>query len=327
MRVNLDNKSLDIEARDVNYILPAYIRSYQFYSKNEIPTKIIFPMFVSVRAAGVDIPIEWVPPLDPVAAEIASDGNNVAEVTEEQEVVLDEKDKTIAKVLNSDRFKEILEDTLPYGEHAPMKQGKNKMILAVAQADEGMKFLLTHSEEEVRLLAEARLSISSWPLHIKRVQNLINQAKARNGWLGIPLSYYSAHTGRFGGTEGLNVQNFGKRGRTGSGIHPLIKKVGGLIEAPEDYIFITPDLSQIEARMLAWFAGQDDLLESFARGEDVYSEFATILFNSKVYKVEEDDPDPDPEPLIKLLEIRRGFVKDAILGCGYGMGSNRFYQN
>ena len=98
MRINSDNKSMDMEARDINYILPAYIRSYQFYSKNEIPTKIIFPMFVSVRAAGVDIPIEWVPPLDPVAAEIASDGNNVAEVTEEQEVVLDEKDKTIASL-------------------------------------------------------------------------------------------------------------------------------------------------------------------------------------------------------------------------------------
>lgn len=235
------------------------------------------------------------------------------------------KHKTVAKVLNSDRFKEILEDTLPEGEHAPMKQGKNKMILAVAQADEGLKFLLTHQIEEIRFLAEARLAISSWPLHIKRVQNLINQTKARNGRLGIPLKYYSAHTGRFGGGEGLNVQNFGKRGRTGSGIHPLIKKVGALIEAPEGYTFITPDLSQIEARMLAWFAGQDDLLRAFADGEDVYSEFATKLFNSKVCKPDKDDP--DPEPVRKLMEIRRGFGKDAILGCGYGMGANRFYDN
>ncbi|KKK86793.1 hypothetical protein LCGC14_2759670, partial [marine sediment metagenome] len=195
------------------------------------------------------------------------------------------------------------------GEHPPMKQGK--MILAVAQVDEGMKFLLTHQKEEIRLLAEARLAISSWPLHIKRVQNLINQAKARNGFLGIPLSYHSAHTGRFGGSEGLNVHNFGKRGRTGSGIHPLIKEVGSLIEAPEGYTFITPDLSQIEARMLAWFAGQDDLLQTFANGEDVYSEFASDLFNSKVYKPDKDDP----EPIQKLMEIRRGFGKDAILGC------------
>ncbi len=236
---------------------------------------------------------------------------------------VDKKRKTLAKVLNSNIFKNILEDTLPKGEHPPMKQGKNGSILAVAQADEGMKFLLTHQKEEIRLLAEARLSISSWPLHIKRIQNLINQAKARNGYLGIPLTYYSAHTGRWGGGEGLNVQNFGKRGRTGSGIHPLIKEVGSLIEAPEGYTFITPDLSQIEARKLAWFAGQDDLLQAFATGSDVYSEFASDLFNSKVYKPDKDDP----EPIQKLMEIRRGFGKDAILGCGYGMGTNRFYQN
>ncbi len=256
-------------------------------------------------------------------AEMEAEKNNALDKVDWVSMYVTKKHKTVAKVLNSDRFKELLEDTLPEGEHAPMKQGKNKMILAVAQVDEGMKFLLSHPKEEVRLLAEARLSISSWPLHIKRVQNLINQAKARDGWLGIPLSYCSAHTGRFGGGEGLNPQNFGKRGRTGSGIHPLIKKVASLLEAPEGYTFITPDLSQIEARMLAWFAGQDDLLESFAKGEDVYSEFATTLFNSKVYKPEKDDP----EPIQKLMGIRRGFGKDNILGDGYGMGAARLYTN
>ena len=98
MRINSDNKTMDIEARDINYILPTYVRSYQFYSKNELPTKIIFPMFVSVKAAGVDIPIEWVPPLDPVAVEIGKDGSNVAEVTEEQEAALDKKDAEIKRL-------------------------------------------------------------------------------------------------------------------------------------------------------------------------------------------------------------------------------------
>ena len=98
MRINQENKSMDIESRDINYILPAYVRSYQFHMKNELPTKIIFPMFVSVKAGGVDIPIEWVPPLEPIATEIAKDGNNVAEVTEEQEAALDEKDAEIARL-------------------------------------------------------------------------------------------------------------------------------------------------------------------------------------------------------------------------------------
>ncbi len=103
MRINQENKSLDIEARDINYILPAYVRSYLFYSKNEFPEKIIFPMFASVTLLAADrqsvvIPIEWVPPLDAIATEIAKDGSDVAEVTPAQEAALDEKDEEIDRL-------------------------------------------------------------------------------------------------------------------------------------------------------------------------------------------------------------------------------------
>ena len=82
------------------------------------------------------------------------------------------------------------------------------------------------------------------------------------------------------------------------------------------------DLAQIEARILAWIAGQDDLLKGFADGEDVYSEFATTLFGVPVRKARKTDP-----PAIgKVLTIRRGFGKDGILGCGYGMGAQKFYD-
>ncbi len=95
MRIDDEHKQMQMEARDLNYILPAYVRSYQLHMKNEVPERIVIPMFVSVKAGGVDIPIEWVPPLDPIAVEIAKDGSNVAEVTDEQEAVLDEKDEKI----------------------------------------------------------------------------------------------------------------------------------------------------------------------------------------------------------------------------------------
>jgi len=96
MRINSENKSMDMEARDINYILPTYVRSYLFYSKNEMPSRIIFPMFPSVKVGGVDIPIEYVHPLDKIAVEITEDGKDVAEVTPEQEAALDAKDNEIA---------------------------------------------------------------------------------------------------------------------------------------------------------------------------------------------------------------------------------------
>lgn len=82
------------------------------------------------------------------------------------------------------------------------------------------------------------------------------------------------------------------------------------------------DLAQIEARLLAWVSGQDDLLKGFANGEDVYSSFATDLFGNPVRKARKTDP---PE-VGKVLSIRRGFGKDAILGYGYGMGTQKFFD-
>jgi len=96
MRVNQEGKSVDIERRDINYILPAYIRAYMFYTRNEDPEKIIFPMFRSVPhpvKKGTEIPIEWVPDNSPVAVEITEDGGNIPETTPEAESEADKKEE------------------------------------------------------------------------------------------------------------------------------------------------------------------------------------------------------------------------------------------
>lgn len=205
----------------------------------------------------------------------------------------------------------------------PMKQGKNGLIPALAKDDEGLRELLNDSEPEVRLLAEARQKIKSWPLHIARVDRLMNQAKVRDGLIGVPLNFYGAHTGRWSGGEKTNLQNLGGAGRGGSGTHPLIQQIRHMLVAPPGYVFGVNDYKQIEARMLAWMAGQKDLVQGFANGEDIYSDFMRETFG---WHVRKPDKKTDPPPVKKLLTIRRGFGKDAILGCGYGMGNNRFYD-
>lgn len=89
-----------------------------------------------------------------------------------------------------------------------------------------------------------------------------------------------------------------------------------------DNTFIIADYAQIEARVLSWLAGQNDLTADFAAGKDIYSLFATRLFGVPVRKPVDDDP----EPVVKYLKVKRGFGKDAILGCGYGMGAGTFYD-
>ena len=72
---------------------------------------------------------------------------------------------------------------------------------------------------------------------------------------------------------------------------------------------IDADSAQIEARVLAWFAGQNDLTAAFANGEDVYIKMA-----ARIYGCEEEDVTKD----------QRFVGKTTILGAGYGMGAEKF---
>jgi DNA polymerase len=229
----------------------------------------------------------------------------------------------IPKIMRAKKiFPQILQDVLPEGEAVPMKQGKNQMIPATAQNDVAFQYLLAHKDQKVRDLCRAKAACSSWPLHQSKVHRMIAQAKCCNGLIRMPLKYYGAHTGRWSGTGGWNPMNLGGKGR-GRPIHPLIAQVRGTLMAPDGYTLIIVDSAQIEARELAWVAHQDDLLKGFANGEDIYSVFATELFQEKVWKpTEEEKKTPEGQ----TADIRRGFGKDAILGCGFGMGANTFFD-
>jgi len=114
----------------------------------------------------------------------------------------------------------------------------------------------------------------------------------------MPLKYYAAHTGRWGGTDNLNLQNL-----------PRQSPLKHAIRAPQGYVMIDSDSSQIEARTLAWLAGQWDLVQAFERGEDVYRIMASAIYNKPVEDITKDE---------------RFVGKTTILGSGYGMGAKKF---
>jgi len=236
---------------------------------------------------------------------------------------LQEKHKNILKLIRSNKqFPKILGEFLPEGEQVPTKMGTKKIIPALAKTDISFQLLLAHPDDKVRQLCRARISAKSWPTWIQRVQKLKAQAKAMGGMLPVSIKYYGAHTGRFSGSGGVNLLNLGGKGR-GRPIHPLIAQVRGTLMAPDGYTLVIVDSAQIEARELAWVAHQDDLVKGFADGEDIYSEFASDLFQAKVWKPSEEEK---KTPEGQTADIRRGFGKDGILGCGYGMGANTFFD-
>ena len=166
---------------------------------------------------------------------------------------------------------------------------------AFAKNDEEFKALLEHENVIVQAVVAARLGVKS-TLEETRTERLIGIAN--RGSLPIPLRYYAAHTGRWGGDDKVNMQNL-----------PRTSPLKKAILAPEGYVFIDSDSSQIEARTLAWLAGQDDLVTAFANGEDVYKIMASAIYG----KAEKD-----------ITKDERFVGKTTILGAGYGMGAVKF---
>lgn len=220
---------------------------------------------------------------------------------------------TEKEIRGNDSFEVLLRKEME-SEEPPMKINKRgKPILAIAQKDEGREYLLTHPNEKVRQLIEARLAVKSWPLHIKRVDRLISTFECAKGRMPVPLRYYGAHTGRWSGCEGINLQNLPARGNM------LITQIRNLIEAPPGHVLVIIDFSQIEARVLDWLAEQNDMVRAFAEGRQIYCEFASRVVGHRIRKPKKTDS----ETLAKWYGNYRQLGKIGILGCGYGMGVKR----
>jgi DNA polymerase I-like protein with 3'-5' exonuclease and polymerase domains len=202
------------------------------------------------------------------------------------------------ELMSNSKFAEVLKSL---GVIPPMKTSltTGKETLAFAKTDEAFKALLEHDDDQVQALVAARLGTKS-TLEETRTQRFIDISK--RGLLPVPVRYYAAHTGRWGGDDKINLQNLPSRGPNG-------KKLKRSIITPEGYTMIDCDSAQIEARVLAWFAGQDNLTEAFRNKEDVYVKMASTIYN-----VPEDEVTKD----------QRFVGKTTILGAGYGMGAVKF---
>jgi len=204
-------------------------------------------------------------------------------------------------LMSNPKFAELLKGV---GVIPPMKTSPTtgKETYAFAKSDEAFKALLEHEDVRVQALVNARLGNKS-TLEETRTQRFIDISK--RGLLPVPVRYYAAHTGRWGGADKINLQNLPSRGPNG-------KKLKKSMIAPDGYVLIDCDSSQIEARVLAWLAGQGDLTEAFRVGDDVYKKMAMSIYG---VNREED-----------VTKDQRFVGKTTILGAGYGMGAVRFKE-
>jgi DNA polymerase len=144
------------------------------------------------------------------------------------------------------------------------------------------------------------------------------------------LVYHGAATGRWSGKL-VQPQNFPRPQKKQHELDEIIAKLKAdkdvsehgagtvlasdllrsMLIADDGHRLMFADYSAIEARVLAWVAGQNDLVETFRKGGDVYKEMASAIYNVDVESV---------------TDGQRQVGKMAILGCGYGMGGKRFAE-
>lgn len=206
---------------------------------------------------------------------------------------------TTDQLMSNDKFAEVL---LGAGVDPPRKISPTtgKETWAFAKGDPEFKAMQEEYEDDelVTALIEARLGIKS-TITETRTYRLLEIAK-RYGWLRVPLNYYGAHTGRYGGTQKINMQN------------PLRvdkSRMRFAMCAPEGHVVLGADLAQIEARIVAWLAKCGILLTGFRNHEDIYSSFATHAYGIPTVKKKS-----------KADDQRRFVGKTCILGLGFGMG-------
>lgn len=245
---------------------------------------------------------------------------------------------TLEEVRSDEKFAQALR---ALGVEPPTKiNTKGETKYAFAKKDLAFLALLEHEDEAVREIVQARFD-NKTSQAVTRVEDFLG--KSGRGLASVGIEYYGARTGRFGGYEG-NYQNLnrnklvssdtpygrlvfykgkadrfikcGEDGMVFLARHGWVKneedelhEVGlrDSIKAPKGKVLVVNDLSQIEARMLAYVAGEDWVVQAFANKQDIYKATASRSFGV---------------PYEEITKSQRFVGKSQVLGLGYQAGVN-----
>ena len=181
-----------------------------------------------------------------------------------------------AHLMSNQKFADVLRSL---GVEPPTKISPHTQeeTYAFAKGDEEFLELREHPNVMVRTVVDARLETKS-TIEETRTRRFLAISHLDFPTLGdcrmpMPVIIGAAHTHRVGGGWDLNVQNMGRGSRLRDALY-----------AEDGYTLLVVDSRQIEARFNAWFSGQADLVQAFREGRDVYSEFASEIFERKVTK-------------------------------------------
>lgn len=181
--------------------------------------------------------------------------------------------------------------------------------------------LIEESDGEVERMLTLRQQMSK--SSVKKYTAMINHASYDNRARGL-FQFHGAHTGRFI-SRGVQLQNLPKnkehievaraliRNGCFEGAELLYDSVPDVLSqlirtafvAPDGHKFLVADYSAIEARCVAWLAGETWRQKAFARGEDIYCASAKEMF--KVERVVKNGENGHLRMRGKIAELALGY--------------------
>lgn len=190
-----------------------------------------------------------------------------------------------------------------------------------------------------RKIIEIRLATSK--TSNKKYQAMLDRSNSDGRVRDLAL-YHGASTGRESG-RGLQVHNLPKgkikdtytaleiihesetledlRMFYHSPVNVFSSCIRSTIMATEGHDMLVADFNAIEARMVNWLAKNQESLKAFASGKDQYIKMASRIFGIPEHVIALGVAQEDSDAIGK-----RFLGKTAVLGCGYQMGPDRFYQ-
>lgn len=215
----------------------------------------------------------------------------------------------------------------------PETGNREKMSTESLGSEQIKKLLLSDIPDDVKSLLQIRQDFATTSL--AKAQSGLNQSVdsvARGQFM-----YHGANTGRWSGV-GIQLHNLPRGEFDEDWIDDEMKVACGLVKArdTENLLAVFPtirpmavlksclrglitpragsllavlDFSQIEARVLAWLAGQQEVLDAFTAGKDLYKFTA-----SQIYEKSYDD----------VTKQERFIGKTASLALGYQGGAGAF---
>ncbi len=209
-------------------------------------------------------------------------------------------------LMSNEKFAQLL---ISLGEEPPRKISPTtkKETWAFAKSDPGMQTLLEHENDTIRWVTEARVATKSTINETRTERFLKLGFQGRK--MPVFLRHYGAHTGRLSGGDGTNWQNLERADKK----KPEKGALRRSVKVEPDESIVVADSSQIEAKMTAWLARHEELLEQFRSKADIYSNFASVIYQRPV------DRKKNPDDFIP------GFIaKCSVLGLGFSMGYYTF---